>query len=289
VMDRALQRDVALRYQSAGEFGRALVAAVKSMPTAPTASKNTPNVKLGGPTVTIPVTRLSSAVPRTMVSPPAASSPSLPSTPSRRTPMLVGAAVLALALVGGWLAFGGAGRGSAGETGAAPATPTPRADSAAAGGTTGASRGAGATGAAESGVGSVSPISISDIAAAAPAPGAAPITSDPGAATAPSPAGTPTVTGAAGSKSYETELVALQESVNDRESAGQAMARLPVILRMVTLARDSAAAQFVEAKALLFTAGATKGCALMRSIKRENLGERLKQPHTEGLQSCEGT
>ena len=55
-----------------------------------------------------------------------------------------------------------------------------------------------------------------------------------------------------------------------------------------TLASDAAAAQFVEAKATMLTSGAAKGCAIMRRIKRENLGAGWREQFTEGLQTCEG-
>jgi hypothetical protein len=38
----------------------------------------------------------------------------------------------------------------------------------------------------------------------------------------------------------------------------------------------------------MLTAGATRGCALMRRIKRENLGAGWREQFNEGLQTCEG-
>ena len=67
-----------------------------------------------------------------------------------------------------------------------------------------------------------------------------------------------------------------------------AMRQLSILKNRVTLAPDAAAVQFVEAKATMLTAGAAKGCALMRRIKRENLGAGWREQFNEGLQTCEG-
>jgi hypothetical protein len=66
------------------------------------------------------------------------------------------------------------------------------------------------------------------------------------------------------------------------------MRQLSILKNRVTLASDVAAVQFVEAKATMLTAGAAKGCALMRRIKRENLGAGWREQFNEGIQTCEG-
>jgi len=96
------------------------------------------------------------------------------------------------------------------------------------------------------------------------------------------------VTAPSGSKSYVDELRTLEESIADSASAVNAMRQVSILKNRVTLASDAAAVQFVEAKATMLTAGAAKGCALMRRIKRENLGAGWREQFNEGLQTCEG-
>jgi hypothetical protein len=123
-----------------------------------------------------------------------------------------------------------------------------------------------------------------------PVPADDPLALVPGARmprTAPSrPAGD--VTALSGSKSYVDELRTLEESIADSASAVNAMRQVSILKNRVTLASDAAAVQFVEAKATMLTAGAAKGCALMRRIKRENLGAGWREQFNEGLQTCEG-
>ena len=96
------------------------------------------------------------------------------------------------------------------------------------------------------------------------------------------------MTASSADQSYGNELRTLEESIADSASAVAAMRRVSILKNRVTLASDVAAVQFVEAKATLLTSGAAKGCALMRRIKRENLGAGWREQFTEGLQTCEG-
>ena len=96
------------------------------------------------------------------------------------------------------------------------------------------------------------------------------------------------VTAPTGGQSYGDELRALEESITDSASAVAAMRRLPILKSRVTLASDAAAVQFVEAKATMLTSVAAKGCAIMRRIKREDLGAGWREQFTEGLHTCEG-
>jgi hypothetical protein len=96
------------------------------------------------------------------------------------------------------------------------------------------------------------------------------------------------VTAPAGGQSYAVELRTLEDSIADSASAVNAMRQVSILKNRVTLASDVAAVQFVEAKATMLTAGAAKGCALMRRIRRENLGAGWREQFTEGLQTCEG-
>jgi eukaryotic-like serine/threonine-protein kinase len=112
VMDRALERDAAGRYQSASEFGRALHTAVQAMPrgrasaatavlesvSAPAPAASAPKTKAtpaagAEATNAVPATRVNQATPH---SPPAA----VPDAAKSKAPVAM-AAVLVLALVGG--------------------------------------------------------------------------------------------------------------------------------------------------------------------------------------------
>jgi hypothetical protein len=98
---------------------------------------------------------------------------------------------------------------------------------------------------------------------------------------------TRTVTVPAGEPSYADTLAAIEASIADPASATAAMERVSILKERVTLASDVAAAQFVEAKATMLTSGAAKGCALMKAIKRENLGAEWRAELTAGIQDCE--
>jgi serine/threonine-protein kinase len=259
VMDRVLQRDVKERYQSANEFGRALVAAVKTMPVAALAGATpvaTP--KSGG---TVPPTRISEHVSPMMGQP-------LVMAPKRsRMRMVVGGGlgVLGLVAVVGTVTVM-SDRASKGNAAAASAIP--------AGGA-----------AVHSPVGGAKDSSSStpagQLSSRQPTVTPGPRVSETGRRSE--------VSGVGSAPSYAAELEALAASVDNPESAARVAPSLPAWQKRVTLAADRAAVQFVEAKVTLFTAGATKGCALMRRIKRNDLGASLKQPYDEGLQSCEGT
>jgi hypothetical protein len=111
-------------------------------------------------------------------------------------------------------------------------------------------------------------------------PGARPTRSVPAV-----PAGT--VTAPAGDKSYADTIAAIEKSIADPASAIAAMRSVSILKERVTLASDRAAVQFVEAKATMLTAGAAKGCALMKQIKSENLGAEWRAELTAGIQDCE--
>jgi len=96
------------------------------------------------------------------------------------------------------------------------------------------------------------------------------------------------VTAPRGGQSYASELETLEESIADSASAIAALRQVSTLRERVTLASDRAALQFVEAKATLLTAGAAKGCAMMRRIKRENLGAGWREQFNDGIQTCEG-
>jgi serine/threonine-protein kinase len=94
VMDRALERDAKLRYQSASEFGQALWTAIAEMPRSEVAE--------GGTLVMAPVppTRVGGAAP---AAPAPLAAPASAPVAKSRTPMLVGGGLVAAAVVAGVL------------------------------------------------------------------------------------------------------------------------------------------------------------------------------------------
>jgi serine/threonine-protein kinase len=263
VMDRALQRDAALRYASANEFGRDLASAVQGLSTA---TRRGDTRVMAEPDAWVPPTRVSET-------------PS-PATGGRKVGRVaavgVGVAVLAIAVLVFVATRGGADADATTTLGAssgnAPvATPTASAPP----------------------VGSPVAAMSSRTGAIVPDPLSAeadPLSVVPGARMPRTSHARPTddVTAPSGGKSYAVELRALEESIADSASAMAALRDVPILKSRVTLASDSAAVQFVEAKATMLTAGAAKGCALMRRIKRENLGAGWREQFTDGLQTCEG-
>ena len=243
VMDRALQRDAALRYPTASEFGRALSAAVQGISTA--ARSGTTRV-MEEPDVWVPPTRVTEAAP------PAAAA-------GRRVRPAVavgiGVAVVAIAALVAMFAMSDGSRADARPAAGGAASPV-------------------AAPAEERPAG---PVASPDAASAGQRAGASI-----------SPASRPrTVTAPAGGQSYADTLAALEASIADPASAIAAMERVSILKERVTLASDVAAAQFVEAKATMLTKGAAKGCALMKAIKRENLGAEWRADLTAGIQHCE--
>ena len=278
VMDRALQRDAALRYASANEFGRALSAAVQGLSTATTGGSTK---VLDEPDAWVPPTRIGeSAGPQVRES----ASPQVresvgPPVRARwgRVAAIAGVVVLA-AVVVTWAVTRGGTDADATTTAGAPSGPA-------------------ATAATPS---VTAPPVASPVAASATQTGnAAPDSQSPDTdpllfvpgARMPRTARQQTtvgVTAPSANQSYAVELRTLEESIADSASAVNAMRRVSILKTRVTLASDVAAAQFVEAKATMLTAGAARGCALMRRIKRDNLGAAWREQFNEGLQTCEG-
>lgn len=263
VMDRALQRDAALRYASANEFGRDLAAAVQGLSTA---TRSGGTRVMAEPDAWVPPTRVSETP-----APPAGGR-----KVGRMAAVAGGVAVVAVAVLIFLSTRSGADADATTTVGASSAT-APKSTP-----TTSAPAVGSPVSATSSQTGAVvhDPLSAE----------ADPLAVVPGARmprTSPArPAGT--VTAPSGGKSYADTLWALQESVADSASAMAALRSVPILKSRVTLASDSAAVQFVEAKATMLTAGAAKGCALMRRIKRENLGAGWREQFTDGIQTCEG-
>jgi hypothetical protein len=267
VMDKALQRDAALRYASANEFGRALSAAVQGLSTA---THSGATKVLAEPDAWVPPTRVAEAGVRESRRSQARESGG-PGVRARwgRLAAVAGVVVLA-ALVVTWAATRGGTDADATTTTGPDATSAP-----------------------------TSTPSVSG------APVASPVAAKSGQTGVAGPdrsAGRPeermpqtiqqhtagSVTVPSANQSYGVELQALEESIADSASAVLALRRVSILKNTVTLASDAAAVQFVEAKATMLTAGAAKGCALMRRIKPENLEAGWREQFTEGLQTCEG-
>jgi eukaryotic-like serine/threonine-protein kinase len=271
VMDRALQRDAAERYSSASEFGRALRAAMAMVPDAPAAGVAQGASAAATVNTNVPKTRVSEAPAR-------AASGSLGGAPSR-TPMLVGAAVGVLVLGGaGWMLISG--RGTNRDTASATTTQPSTAAAMPAG------RTSSATGTAQLSA-SQSPSAAAAVQYGAPVGSSASQRSAPRETTPVAATAAPSVTTPVSGQSYGTELLRLDESINDAESAVRAGEALDALKRRVTLASDSASVQFIEAHAAMFTVGAARGCSLMRRIKPEAIGDQLKKSYSDGISACE--
>jgi hypothetical protein len=106
---------------------------------------------------------------------------------------------------------------------------------------------------------------------------------------APSNRGSNSVTGAAPGKSYDAELLALEKEIQDSSSAVAVGRKLPAWRNRVTLASDVAILRVVEAEVASLTLEAAQACKIWKSIKPEDLGGRLRNTYTAGMQSCEGT
>ena len=249
VMDKALQRDAALRYSSANEFGRALSAAVQGLSTATPAAAAT---VIAESDVRVPPTRVSEG-------PGARGSADSGARARWGRWVAAGAvAVIAISALVYAVTRGGSDADAtttAGPTAAPPVTGEPVAAT------------SGPTGAGAPDLSPARPGERSSRGERRPAGG---------------------VTASSDGQSYGDELRTLEESIADSASAVAAIRRVSILKGRVTLASDVAAVQFVEAKATLLTSGAAKGCALMRRIKPENLGAGWREQFTEGLQTCEG-
>jgi serine/threonine-protein kinase len=263
VMDKALQRDAALRYASANEFGRALSAAVQGLTSATEASAAEP---MPEPDVRVPATRVAE-VPASAGSGVRGFAGS--GVRARRGRLIAAGAVVVLIAAVTVYAVTRGGRDADATTTAdavkaPPSTPSVTGPAVASP--------VAATG---RGTGEAAP----DRPAATSANRSSETveTRSPGSVTAP-----------AGGQSYGDELRALEESITDSSSAMAALRRVPILKSKVTLASDAAAVQFVEAKATMLTSGAAKGCAIMRRIKRDDLEAGWREQFSEGLQTCEG-
>ena len=256
VMDRALQRDAALRYASASEFGRALSAAVQGLSTA--ARSGTTRV-MADPDAWVPPTRVSETA-------------SSPAGGQRMRPVVavgIGVAVVAIAALVAMFAMNGGSRADATTTTGATAAPLP------------------SSAEQRSSAPVASPVAATSSQTVGTASRPAGDTTG-GRAARTTPADRPrTVTAPAGDQSYADTLAALEASISDPASATAAMRHVSILKERVSLASDVAAVQFVEAKATMLTAGAAKGCALMKAIKRENLGAEWRAELTAGIQDCE--
>lgn len=117
VMEKALERDAKLRYQSASQFGDALYDAIESMPKSAFAEGGT--LVMGA--TPVPATMVSPAAAAAPRPAPAASAAPVAPRPSR-TPVLVGGGVLAAAVLAGGVFFLKAPASTPENTGAAAST-----------------------------------------------------------------------------------------------------------------------------------------------------------------------
>ena len=122
VMAKVLARDAVDRYQSAPEFGREIAKAVENMPQALTASAATQVI--GARTAALPATRVASgggATAKVEAAKPAAGGVAKRKSPM---PMVIGAAVVLAAAVGGYAMMNKGGTAPASPAGAPAGVPT---------------------------------------------------------------------------------------------------------------------------------------------------------------------
>jgi len=263
VMDRALQRDAALRYASASEFGRALSAAVREQPTSfPEHAAAEPALR---PTRESPLPE-----PRT----PDAPAPAPATITRQRWPIAAsaGAIVLALLVIGAVFAFGR--RPSAGDSnGAAPA---------------GEARPAPATGTPTSSNGAVStPLPARGAGAAG-----GPIAADPRAtpsSSARSRSGDGTPTMPESSSGTVTDLsaripVLLEQS---RDDATTLSARREAT-KLLPLAHGTqvVALRLVQVRSYAMRNEDARACEILREVQQQSRGTEYETEVTRLLESC---
>jgi eukaryotic-like serine/threonine-protein kinase len=261
VMDRALERDVKARWQSASEFGRALHAAVAAMP-AP-AGEMAGTLVMGAATTTVPRTRVSASEPPAA----AAAQARAVEKKSSRVPMLVGGSVAAVLVLGGALWWS---RAKSSITLVTEPVPAAGANTAA------------ATSAPPGATPATVPLSAPLRADVEPAGQPVPAERRPderAGERAGERAATPPV-------SYARELSSLLASVGDPASARQAEQSLETYRARATTAGDRAAIALISGKARLLTGGATEGCSIMRRIDAKALPAAMKTALSEAIETC---
>ncbi len=134
VMDKALARDAAERYQSAAEFGRMLSRAVENMPQTLIAEAGTQVMGAGAAvaaaaarTAAVPKTRIGAPADRGGAATPPAAAPvvEVPRKSGLPVPVMAAAATIIIG-VGGWFAATQMGKGGNGSGGESTGTPTPQ-------------------------------------------------------------------------------------------------------------------------------------------------------------------
>jgi len=134
VMDKALARDVAHRYQNAAEFGRDIAKAVANMPATLAAEQGTQVMGAGAVAAAASARTVAApTVPKTRVASPERGGPAAPDAPARKRglpmPAIAAAAVILLG-GGGWIAvqmLGGGAKTSPDSSAAPPSVTNPNA------------------------------------------------------------------------------------------------------------------------------------------------------------------
>lgn len=228
VMDRALERDAKLRYQTATEFGQALYRAVQQMPAAAPGSAGT--LVMNAATTAVPATRLDGAA-------------AAREKAGRRTPMLIGAGAVVAALAGGMIVMTHDG----GATKALPptatsATPTVKPDSITPAGTTSTGPGA------------------------APAPSAVRPSKPPGASHETNRAGTSSKSDAT-SPGIDEQLPALLAQSASDATARRALAELDALASRAVTREQRAGIALGRAQALGLLSRDAEACRALHSVE----------------------
>jgi hypothetical protein len=86
--------------------------------------------------------------------------------------------------------------------------------------------------------------------------------------------------------SYTPQLAALAEMVTDEETAHRAERELGAYRSRVRTRAESAVVALIDAKAAMFTRGATRGCGILKRIDRSALDSTMQKEVVEGLLTC---
>ena len=271
VMNKALQRRSADRYQKAAQFGVALWEAVDHMPKQAAAGATMMIGAADGATAMIaapPKTRLDSspALPPALAEAMAPAPRYTGGAPVKsKAPLYAGGGV-AIALAALAMIYVSKSTGKAGSTPPVSAEATAP---------------------------NATPVTL---------PGGVPAQTSPGTATVPQsttqkpvnrPASNSTVAApppvtpsSSAAVSYASDLDALANTIGDEKSAQAALRRLPEFESKVSLPQDKAAVSFIEASATMVAVGAEKGCRMMKIVRRDQLNAAMKLDLDEALKAC---
>ena len=268
VMEKALERDAKLRYEKASDFGNDLYVAVEQMPKAAPAEAGT--MVLGAATVAMvapPPTRVASSAPSTPseAAAPVTTGGGVPA--KSRTPMLAGGGVLlAVAIGAGVMMMNKGGAPTPTKPADSPGNATPiTADKL---GTAQITKGADKPAGRSPGSALPDTRTANNPMGATPPGRGAPVLSSPGTAS-------PGV-------SYANELDALDNQIQEKETALAVLKKVPDFRAKVTIPADVAYLSMIEGKALAVSGSLDKACKIFKGVRRADLDAKYLSDFDEG-------